>query len=291
MDVDEVPAAGGSRPDRLEHVSGPQERVQRHFVEQLVEPVRGVPVLDAPVPQMVDQLVDVLKIFDRGLTEQVIEVPKDTLQDVVPHHAALRVPQLAEQLVDVPVPESVILARGRCALGAVWYHVAARGERSYWWMGWLIPCSVAPPAGIHRQPRAGYKYWAELRRGRLCDHLRQAPAVLRRVRGGASDSVLRQSGGFSCFTETGTQCKLCRRPLRSHNCSSWTGWDTRCCSTTGAWGWTVPKTVELPQLQCSDKVNDVPVAQVVVWVSWKVPQIQFIARAGYAVLQWWLSWR
>ena len=41
MDVDEVPAAGGSKPDRVAPVSGPQERVQRHFVEQLVEPVCG----------------------------------------------------------------------------------------------------------------------------------------------------------------------------------------------------------------------------------------------------------
>ena len=53
MDVDEVPAAGGSRPDRLAPVSGPQERVQQHFVEQLVELVRGVPVLDAPEPSPV----------------------------------------------------------------------------------------------------------------------------------------------------------------------------------------------------------------------------------------------
>ena len=42
MDVDEVPAAGGSRPDRVSDVSWSQEGVQRHFVEQLVEPVRGV---------------------------------------------------------------------------------------------------------------------------------------------------------------------------------------------------------------------------------------------------------
>ena len=56
--------------------------------------------------------------------------------------------------------------------------------------------------------------------------------------------------------------------------------DTRCCTTTGAWGFTEQKTVEVPQLQCSDKVNDVPVVQVVVRVSWKVPQIQFITRAG-----------
>ena len=49
-DVDEVPAAGGSKPDRLAPVSGPQERVLRHFVQQLVEPVRGVPAGDHRQP-------------------------------------------------------------------------------------------------------------------------------------------------------------------------------------------------------------------------------------------------
>ena len=52
----------------------------------------------------------------------------------------------------------------------------------------------------------------------------------------------------------------------------------RCCTMTGACGLTEQKTVEVPQFQCSDRGNDVPVVQVVVWVSWKVPQIQFIAR-------------
>ena len=33
----------------------------------------------------------------------------------------------------------------------------------------------------------------------------------------------------------------------------------------------------VPQSQRPDKVNDVPVVQVVVWVSWKVPLTQFIA--------------
>ena len=63
LDVDEVPAAGGSRPDRLASVCGAQERVQRHIVEQLVDPVRGLPVLDALVPQ-VGQLVEVLMMLD-----------------------------------------------------------------------------------------------------------------------------------------------------------------------------------------------------------------------------------
>ena len=51
--------------------------------------MRGAPVLDAPVPQMVEHVVDVLKIIDRGPPEQVIEVPKVSLQDVVPLRAAL----------------------------------------------------------------------------------------------------------------------------------------------------------------------------------------------------------
>ena len=44
-----------------------------------------VPLLDVPVPQMVDQLVDVLKFFDKSFAEQVVEVPKIPLQDGVPH--------------------------------------------------------------------------------------------------------------------------------------------------------------------------------------------------------------
>ena len=108
LDVDEVPAAG-SRPDRLTEVR-PQERVLRRTVEQTVEPVRGVPVLAAPVPQMVEHVVDVLRIFDRGPPEQVIEVPRVALRDVVPQRAVLRVPQLAEQLVDVPTEPGYVLA-------------------------------------------------------------------------------------------------------------------------------------------------------------------------------------
>ena len=51
-----------------------------------------------------------LKIIDRGPLEQVIEVPKVSLQDVVPLRAALCEPQLAEQLVDVPTRPGYALA-------------------------------------------------------------------------------------------------------------------------------------------------------------------------------------
>ena len=43
MDVDDVPAVSGSRPDRLLDVCGPQERVQRHTVDQTVDAVLGLP--------------------------------------------------------------------------------------------------------------------------------------------------------------------------------------------------------------------------------------------------------
>ena len=35
---------------------------------------------------------------------QLIDVPKITSQDVIPQRAVLRVPQMAEQLVDEPMP-------------------------------------------------------------------------------------------------------------------------------------------------------------------------------------------
>ena len=41
-----------ARPDWLTPVSGPQERVQRHIVEQVADSVPGLPSLVAPVPLM-----------------------------------------------------------------------------------------------------------------------------------------------------------------------------------------------------------------------------------------------
>ena len=101
--------------------------------------------------------------------------------------------------------------------------------------------------------------------GRPCDHQRQAPAVhCVRERGGAPDPVHRDSAGHSCCdAETFTHSANCpedrrvptgavlgqggRRPLL---------YNDRCL------GLTELKTVEVPQLQYSDKVVDVPVCAV-----------------------------
>ena len=108
---EEVASARGMRPAPLWEPR-PQERVQRHTAEQVIESFVPAPILDldALVPQMVEQLVGVLKVFDQSLPEQVIEVPKITLQAGVLHRPALRKPQLAEQLVEVPTNPGYALA-------------------------------------------------------------------------------------------------------------------------------------------------------------------------------------
>ena len=112
-----MPELGGSSPDRLLDVSGMQERVQRHTVEQTLAPVAA---LDAPVPPSVHQLV--LEIVDMNLRSgvQVIDVPKIIVEDPIPQRAVLRVPQLVEQVVDVPLPRRVTLAGGRDVAGQAW---------------------------------------------------------------------------------------------------------------------------------------------------------------------------
>ena len=90
-DDDSVPELGGSRPDRIDTLSGPQERDLWRTMEQIVDAVPLVPLLDDPVPQIVEQLQDVMRFFDTLLPvpEQVIAAPKILLDDV-PMRTAVR---------------------------------------------------------------------------------------------------------------------------------------------------------------------------------------------------------
>ena len=143
---DEEP--GGRRPASLAEPPGPLERVQRHTMEHIVDFVCFAPtlqILDAPVPQTVEQLPDILRFFDT-LTpdpEQVIEVPKISPEDVS-MRTAVREPQLVEQLVEVPTlvspslpvdvkEEDTIVAVVCDAVGRTWFQVS--GPRGRWW--WL----------------------------------------------------------------------------------------------------------------------------------------------------------
>ena len=93
---------GGTRPDRMYEVR-PQERDQRHTVEQVVDTVLFAPSLDVPVPQMGNQLVDVCRLFDVLIPEQGIKVPKISPTPRPPRRRRVRfAEQTAEQLVEVP---------------------------------------------------------------------------------------------------------------------------------------------------------------------------------------------
>ena len=93
---------GGTRPDRMYEVR-PQERDQRHTVEQIVDSVLFAPSLDVLVPQMGNQLVDVCRLFDVLIPEQAIEVPKISPTPRPPRRRRVRfAEQTAEQLVEVP---------------------------------------------------------------------------------------------------------------------------------------------------------------------------------------------
>ena len=73
----------------------PQERVQRHTVEHFVDFVCFAPtvqILDAPVPQTVEQLPDILRFFDTLMPEKCPRSRPRTSPCAL----------LVEQLVEVP---------------------------------------------------------------------------------------------------------------------------------------------------------------------------------------------
>ena len=155
---DEEDAVWGTRPASLAEPPEPQERVPQRTVEPIVETFVSVPILDVPVLQSGDQLVDVFKFFDISVPEQVIDVPKIISQDSTPQRAVLREPQLVEQLVDVPVPSfhecaveaargiTQVLARVWDAAGNEWCQVSAPWG-VYWWMLGTRHTQWAPPEG------------------------------------------------------------------------------------------------------------------------------------------------
>ena len=244
MDEDDVLAARGSRPDRLSAVSGLQERVPRHIVEQIVDIVPVVQLLHVLVPHQVDSVVEVLKILDKSLpnVEQVIEVPK-ILQHTVLQHSSLQEPQLAEQLVEVPTPSPALAPVPQTEHqlvevppivpqlvgffagddGYVWRQLS--GPTGACWWRWAPLTSSGPP---HRGTPPGQGGIEILAAATLADvvvvdvpvhmqHMFQQSLVLH--------SVHQQSGGSSsCYTKTGMHSVV------------------------------VQKTVEIPQLQFLDLV-------------------------------------
>ena len=87
-------SSGGRRPGVLKEPEPPNvvDRVLRRTVP---------PALDAPVPQVMDQLLSFLSALDSFVPEQVIDVPKISCSPC-PLRSRVPEPQSAEQLVEVP---------------------------------------------------------------------------------------------------------------------------------------------------------------------------------------------
>ena len=99
-------------------MSGPQEQVQRHTVEQNVDAVTFP-------PQMVDQPVDILKIIAKLSPAIEERCPRS---GPTPQRLELSEPQqLVEQLLEVPLPNPVLLAHGRDDTGMRWWRLHRNG--------------------------------------------------------------------------------------------------------------------------------------------------------------------
>ena len=86
----------------------PQERVQLHSVEHIVDVLPFVQNLDVPVPQVEVELVEFMQRLDTQLpVVQAVAVPKISLDSIPQRFVDRRRPQRAEQLVEVPTVVSL----------------------------------------------------------------------------------------------------------------------------------------------------------------------------------------
>ena len=146
MDVDEVPSAGGSRPDRLAPVSGPQERVLRHTVEQAGDVVPGC-LLMTPLCRRWRT--------SRRACRRSSTPSSPRRRSKCPGSQGLPVLLLtAEQLVDVPLPAAGVVQAWVCHANCqVWSRIWDSTGRIYWWrldsghVQWNTPPGITASPG------------------------------------------------------------------------------------------------------------------------------------------------
>ena len=199
-----MPAVLGSRPDRLYEVR-PQERVQRHTVDQMVV-APWLPIFDVPVPQLVDVMVEVLTCIDKpSSVEQVSKCPRSTSSTgflCAPCSASRRRWNSWWTCQSLGYGVKCLQRGGRCTGGCR-----------------VRSTPLGTPSGMDRQPRAGYKSWAGLRRTS-----RQLSTSLRSSSSSTSSPSsiswmrLRFSSSTGCcrfqllHRDRYAQYKLCRKP-------------------------------------------------------------------------------
>ena len=146
-----APPLQGSRPPCL---GVPHARVQRRTVQQVVDAVPLVPLLDDPVPQMVDTVLEFFRALDLPVVEQVIAVPKISTDRVSQRLVERRLPQMVEQLVDVPTvltPTRIALqvaeqlVRNNCRDDAKLVNDGLITSRLRCWTNWRFKRCVSAP--------------------------------------------------------------------------------------------------------------------------------------------------
>ena len=93
---------GGGRPPPLLEVAAPQAWVRR-AVEKTEDFVPLVQILDAPLSQTVDDVLGFFRLMDLPVAEQAVKVPLISSSSC-PSRVVPLVPQMVEQLVEVPTP-------------------------------------------------------------------------------------------------------------------------------------------------------------------------------------------
>ena len=151
----------------------PQERVPQRTVEPMLETFVPVPSLYVLVPQPVNQLVDVLRLIDTVVPEQVIDVPK--IPKTSSRSALCSMcRRWRNSWWTSPCPPSTTWSslrkkrrrssrawsRSRTRSRTSWMLLATRGAGSLVWRGLLVDdrhihCPVDPSGGVDRQARAG----------------------------------------------------------------------------------------------------------------------------------------
>ena len=152
------PPPQGTRPASLAEPRGDVVQFQRHTVEHLAHAAPCLPTRDVPVPQVVDQPVDILKIIAKlspAVEGQVIDVPK-IIQDPTPQRLETSEPQqLAKQLVEVPVPsvrEITIMAPFVDTAGRTWLWISTPDGRHAWCLAGTQHIQWTRPEGITASP-------------------------------------------------------------------------------------------------------------------------------------------
>ena len=110
-----TPLPAGGLPAPLSEVAGKQVVLVRHVVEHMADVCPAVQTLDAPVPQLVDSVLEFFRRLDLPVAEQAIDVPMFSSSSSCPSRAVLSEPQLVEQLVEVPTVLSYSLLHRRTA--------------------------------------------------------------------------------------------------------------------------------------------------------------------------------